>query len=138
MADICKYCLENVILSGHDQKNSEVVYPCKCTAPIHQKCIQKWYKMKKSDSCEICLENYAKIEVRSKKNYCKAILRLLSSLFLISLTIFSIVGITYPTSAYDKIVDVHIIFKLATWLGVIFGILFEFVGCVYHMQNILD
>ncbi len=35
-----------------------MISPCKCTAPVHEACLEKWLLISGRDSCEICLEKF--------------------------------------------------------------------------------
>lgn len=51
---ICKYCLCD------DDKNDILIFPCKCTNPVHNSCLNQWLlnKGKLHFECEICKEFY--------------------------------------------------------------------------------
>ncbi len=39
-------------------EEGEVIYPCKCTAPVHEACLSKWLHISGRDSCEVCLHSF--------------------------------------------------------------------------------
>jgi len=41
----CRYCLET---------SGELIHPCKCTTPVHHKCLVKWLETSNRVDCEIC------------------------------------------------------------------------------------
>ena len=63
MNNNCRICYENFDI----EKNSELIYPCKCTIPVHKLCLFKWIKSRPKQqnylinqklTCEICKETY--------------------------------------------------------------------------------
>ena len=51
---ICIICLENVINEKEINENEKLCD--KCTLNIHNKCLENWYKIKKTKVCPICLK----------------------------------------------------------------------------------
>lgn len=61
MALECKYCLCQI------SEDDNILYPCKCTAPVHKHCLLQWLETRHSPFvCEICKEEYTNIRVIHK------------------------------------------------------------------------
>lgn len=48
----CRICLENMdVEQGYTQL-------CRCTSPIHEKCLRTWIQTSQKDVCEVCKTGY--------------------------------------------------------------------------------
>ena len=52
--EVCKYCLCPIT----ELDETEFIYPCKCTNPVCEACLQKYININNRTICEICKEPY--------------------------------------------------------------------------------
>ena len=55
----CRICYEYIDI----EQNSELIYPCNCNLPVHEKCLIKWIKNRPNNqtklTCEVCNKIYS-------------------------------------------------------------------------------
>lgn len=104
----CRYCLER----------GDLIFPCKCTTGIHQKCLSNWLSLPpKKLHCEICLEEWD-IHQLTLKDRCGPYYAFFNwSIFCISLYLclmgsFIVCNISMDTNVLQKYAILELIFHV--------------------------